>query len=447
MKLENIKINNFRCFKEFQVKFTTGATVFIGKNGAGKTSLLNAIRYALSIFFSNDKSMGDNVLCAGNPDLKVISTLSSDFYRGKDDDMPSIDLSIQIDARFNDKPLEWEFYKKSTSGASLFPSKYQDAYRTFMKEYHESDLLPLFVFYSDNFPHIDTRVSEFANKAIKEQGNIIRNFAYYKWNSEVSCTSIWQTRFINTLLKYSTLKEEDSIAAKEIEYIKEKMVAYSKPINEMSENEYSFEISDFFPLLDASNKPYLYIRLKDGREIQFEHLPAGYKRLYSIAFDLSYRLYILQMKNGMEPSGVAIIDEIDLHLHPSLEQEALIRFRKTFPNIQFIVSTHSPAVLANLKKQGEDNIIYDMEVKRIEPRELPDIYGIDYTTTVYDFMNTPYPDNEVREETDAIIRLVRLKELRLAEKRKERLRGMIDGDRYNEILKEIEETISAKSDN
>jgi predicted ATP-binding protein involved in virulence len=442
MKLKNIKISNFRCFKEFQVEFAPGATVFIGKNGYGKTSLLNAIRYALSVFFSNDKSMRENVLCSGNPDLKVITTLPSDFYRGKDDDMPSLDLSIEIDAQFNTKDLKWEFYKKSTSGASLHPSKYQEAYRTFMEEYKENDVLPLFVFYSDSFPHIDTRVSDFANKAIQEQGNIIRNFAYYKWNSEVSCTSIWQTRFINTLMKQSALEEEDSIVAKEIKYIKEKMITFSKPINDLYEEKYSFEIADFFPLLNMNNKTDLYVRLKDGRDIQFDLLPAGYKRLYSIAFDLSYRLYILQMKNEKEPSGIAVIDEIDLHLHPSLEQEALIRFRKTFSKVQFIVSTHSPVVLTNLKKEGEENIIYDMGAGQTQPEELPDIYGIDYTTTMYDFMNTPRPENEVQEEKDAIIRLLRLEKPDIAQKRKERLKEMVDQKRYNQIIKEIEDVIS-----
>lgn len=442
MKIVNIKIKNFRCFKEFQVEFAAGATVLIGKNGAGKTSLLNAIRYALSVFFSNDKSMGENVLCSGNPDLKVITTLSSDFYRGKSDDMSSLDLCIEIDALFNTRPLKWEFYKKSTSGASLYPSKYQDAYREFMEEYRENDVLPLFVFYSDSFPHIDTRVSEFANRAIQEQGNIIRNFAYYKWNSEVSCTSIWQTRFINTLMKQITLKDEDSIATKEIEYIKEKMITFSMPINDLYEEKDDFEIADFFPLLDSNKVPNLYVRLKSGRDIQFDYLPAGYKRLYSIAFDMSYRLYILQMKNEKEPSGIVIIDELDLHLHPSLEQEALIRFRKTFPKIQFIVSTHSPAVLSNLKKEEGKNIIYNMKVKQGKPIELPDIYGIDYTTAVYDFMNTPYPENEVKEEMDAIIRLIRLKDVKSADRRKEQLRKMVTIERYEEIMKEIEKILS-----
>lgn len=51
MILKKIKIRNFRCFKNFEMDFSAGMTVLIGKNGAGKTSLLNAIRYGLSVFF------------------------------------------------------------------------------------------------------------------------------------------------------------------------------------------------------------------------------------------------------------------------------------------------------------------------------------------------------------------------------------------------------------
>jgi hypothetical protein len=139
MILKKITIENFRCFKNYEVDLTPGITVFIGKNGAGKTSLLNAIRYGLSVFFSNDSTMGDDLLISGNPDLKVISTLATDFYRAQNADLPAVDLTINMEAEFNDIPLNWEYYKRSTSGASLFVSKYQQAYRTLMAEYHNSD--------------------------------------------------------------------------------------------------------------------------------------------------------------------------------------------------------------------------------------------------------------------------------------------------------------------
>lgn len=76
------------------------------------------------------------------------------------------------------------------------------------------------------------------------------------------------------------------------------------------------------------------------------NLPAGYCRLYSIILDLAYRAYIL---NGdKEPTGIVLIDEIDLHLHPSLEQEVVQCLAEVFPKVQFIMTSHSAAVIANL---------------------------------------------------------------------------------------------------
>ena len=421
MILKKITIENFRCFKNYEVDLTPGITVFIGKNGAGKTSLLNAIRYGLSVFFSNDSTMGDDLLISGNPDLKVISTLATDFYRAQNADLPAVDLTINMEAEFNDIPLNWEYYKRSTSGASLFVSKYQQAYRTLMAEYHNSDQLPLFVFYSDSFPHIDTRTSDFAKKAIKEQG---------------SCTSIWQNRFINSMLKQISLNDSDPLNSKEVEYIKNKLRTFSEPINSALEEKDDFEIKDFFPVVDDKTLS-LYLRLKNERDVIFDNLPAGYKRLYSIAFDLAYRLYILRKTNEEDPKGIAIIDEIDLHLHPSLEQEVLARLKKTFPSIQFIVSTHSPMVLSNLKVKDTGNMIYRMQADEDTPNALPNLYGVDYSAAVYDFMGTPYADNEVKEEIEAILRLSRRGKPELVEKRKEELKSMVSEEQYINIISKI----------
>ena len=89
-----------------------------------KTSLLNAIRYGLSVFFPMIAQWEMIYFISGNPDLKVISTLATDFYRAQNADLPAVDLTINMEAEFNDIPLNWEYYKRSTSGASLFVSKY-----------------------------------------------------------------------------------------------------------------------------------------------------------------------------------------------------------------------------------------------------------------------------------------------------------------------------------
>ena len=441
MILKKIKIQNFRCFKNYEMDFKAGVTVLIGKNGAGKTSLLNAIRYGLSVFFSNDSKMGDDLLILGNPDLKVISTNPTDFYRERTADMPSADLSIGMEASFNDVSLQWEYYKRSTSGASLFTRKYQEAYRRMMDEYHRSNQLPLFVFYSDSFPHIGTKVSDFARTAIKNQESIIRNFAYYKWSSEVACTSIWQNRFINSLLKALSLNDAANDAMREVEYVKNKLKCFSKPVNTLGTDNNEYIIEDFFPLID-DDKLFLYLHLQNGKDVMFDNLPAGYNRLFSIAFDLAYRLFILRKDNEDEPHGIVIIDEVDLHLHPTLEQEVIERLRRTFPTVQFIVSTHSPLVLSNLKTKNSDNMIFKMEENDEHPKEMPDMYGIDYSSAVYDFMETPYADSDVHEEVEAIIRLERRGKHELAIKRKEELKEMVSEAQFNKLIDMIKERLA-----
>lgn len=441
MILKKIKIQNFRCFKNYEMDFKAGVTVLIGKNGAGKTSLLNAIRYGLSVFFSNDSKMGDDLLILGNPDLKVISTNPTDFYRERTADMPSADLSIGMEAAFNDVSLQWEYYKRSTSGASLFTRKYQEAYRRMMDEYHRSNQLPLFVFYSDSFPHIGTKVSDFARTAIKNQESIIRNFAYYKWSSEVACTSIWQNRFINSLLKALSLNDAANDAMREVEYVKNKLKCFSKPVNTLGTDNNEYIIEDFFPLID-DDKLFLYLHLQNGKDVMFDNLPAGYNRLFSIAFDLAYRLFILRKDNEDEPHGIVIIDEVDLHLHPTLEQEVIERLRRTFPTLQFIVSTHSPLVLSNLKTKNSDNMIFKMEENDEHPKEMPDMYGIDYSSAVYDFMETPYADSDVHEEVEAIIRLERRGKHELAIKRKEELKEMVSEAQFNKLIEMIKERLA-----
>ena len=441
MILKKVKIQNFRCFKNYEMDFKAGVTVLIGKNGAGKTSLLNAIRYGLSVFFSNDSKMGDDLLILGNPDLKVISTNPTDFYRERTADMPSEDLSIGMEASFNDVSLQWEYYKRSTSGASLFTRKYQEAYRRMMDEYHRSNQLPLFVFYSDSFPHIGTKVSDFARTAIKNQESIIRNFAYYKWSSEVACTSIWQNRFINSLLKALSLNDAANDAMREVEYVKNKLKCFSKPVNTLGTDNNEYIIEDFFPLID-DDKLFLYLHLQNGKDVMFDNLPAGYNRLFSIAFDLAYRLFILRKDNEDEPHGIVIIDEVDLHLHPTLEQEVIERLRRTFPTVQFIVSTHSPLVLSNLKTKNSDNMIFKMEENDEHPKEMPDMYGIDYSSAVYDFMETPYADSDVHEEVEAIIRLERRGKHELAIKRKEELKEMVSEAQFNKLIEMIKERLA-----
>ncbi|ADU67372.1 retron Ec78 anti-phage system effector ATPase PtuA [Pantoea sp. At-9b] len=90
---------------------------------------------------------------------------------------------------------------------------------------------------------------------------------------------------------------------------------------------------------------------KNGITISATDLSQGEKALFSLVSDISRRLILLNPDKGIDALngyGVVIIDEIDLHLHPKWQQEIVGNLRDTFPNVQFILTTHSPQVLSTV---------------------------------------------------------------------------------------------------
>ena len=78
----------------------------------------------------------------------------------------------------------------------------------------------------------------------------------------------------------------------------------------------------------------------------------GYRITIALVADIAARLAEANpsaessgLDNPLNANGIVMIDEIDLHLHPKLQREILRRLTKIFPNVQFVVSTHSPNVV------------------------------------------------------------------------------------------------------
>lgn len=444
MKLNSLEIKNFRGFKSYKISFTPRTSIIIGRNGAGKSTLIDALKIALSFIFSSNKKLGKDFLSAGNPSLNVNSFTDSDYHYDSESGTTAPDASVIGKAYYNGQQLNWELYKRSTANAALYSTKYQEAFNQFMHEWKVNAAdLPLVACFSDSFPHKPTKQTQFAIDCIRKD-RIPRNFGYYQWNLDTACTSIWETRLCNQLAHIAPLytrmsradaavlafenddsKEEltdnkDYQAAKseqdnvgklfeplheEIEYVQSRMVRISQLLPKLSEEQYDI---DYFVAVNTGMGYELNLVFKNGKSKLLNELPAGYRRLYSFVLDLAYRAYILN--GNKESSGVVFIDEIDLHLHPSLEQEVVQCLRKIFPNVQFIMTSHSAAVIANLdtteKVMNEDgnevpaNQIVLMQEGQTEGEVLPIIYGVDYNAALRDFMGSPSRNEDLRKKGD-----------------------------------------------
>ena len=469
MRIDKINIQNFRCFKSYEVALAQGTTVFIGKNGTGKTNLLYALKQGMSFIFSKNKNNEQNTLSSSN-DLHLTKFEPMDANYDSFNRSFIYPIELKYTGTLENQFIEWAFIKNS-AGGTILSLPFQIALTEFLEHYNKPQTnLPLLAFFSDSYPHKKINISKNA-KAISTMDVPPRGFGYYQWGEESNCAEIWQNRYIKTYQQIYDMKkdiepveayisqleefvfrnelteedytslDEDKIQEKEVKSKKnifelEKAILIEKAkIENLQKEKTTLEIETNFidnrlklftaPLrqdLNFINKDFdikqirvdrpkgleqyqLLFVFADNKRIYFDSLPQGYKRLISIVFDIAYRSYILN--KDAEPVGIVIIDEVELHLHPSLQQEVLERFRKTFPLVQFIVSTHSPLVISNLKandEYGTNKIIKLTNTDGVyDKTEIENIYGVDYITSLMEIMDTQYRPSTIDSLIDAHI--------------------------------------------
>jgi len=434
MKLKTIELQNYRCYEDNDFHFGSDTTLIIGKNGTGKSSLLSAIRKGMTFIFSNSDG---NKLVKNNPNkvegLNDWDTTFKDYGEGFQ--WPT---NINYELDFESKPLKWQFHKDKYRG-KLHSKYYKVAQKTFEKYFiKESAVLPLLGFYGDCFPHKrkenNTVINKF-NQLLIKSIHLPRDIGYALWNEEGSITSSWflRTKFI--LNEIQSANDNLNSVAKEMKSLAENMfdstfnsnsrtsqlkslrerydLLKSRDLEQTTalENEYRFvtgKLMEFFSNFDEinnddlilieiskkitsnSNMLFFNFRKKDstyGGLFNEESLPMGYLRLVHIVYDIAYRWYILN-NNNPNFNGLVMIDELELHLHPSLQQTVLERFRRTFPGIQLIVTTHSPIILSNFNASHESTKIIQLEKKEdaYVDDELPNVFSLDYNTNLVEVM-------------------------------------------------------------
>ncbi len=101
--------------------------------------------------------------------------------------------------------------------------------------------------------------------------------------------------------------------------------------------------------------------------VDFEHLPSGTRNFAALILDLLLRFTEQQegVSDISDYVGIVLIDEIDLHLHPKMQKEIIIQLSQTFPNIQFIVTTHSPIPMLGAPKESIFITIYQDDTHQI----------------------------------------------------------------------------------
>ncbi|MEP0856278.1 AAA family ATPase [Trichocoleus sp. DQ-U1] len=161
-----------------------------------------------------------------------------------------------------------------------------------------------------------------------------------------------------------------------------------------------------FSNLRVRRSPLRMTAKKQGQELIVNQLSDGEKCLLAMVGDLARRLAIANpgLPDPLQGEGVVLIDEIELHLHPKWQREIIPALTRTFPNCQFIVTTHSPQVISEVKPNG----IYILEAtsEGVVAKRPESSFGRDSNRILEDLMGVPARPQEIKDELLELFRLI-----------------------------------------
>lgn len=354
MRIEKIIIDNFRCFEHKEIHFHPQFNVIIGENGLGKTAVADAIAYLLKPYCSFFH-------------LSNLAINKKDIRRVNVEQMENVSpqntkLFIGIENFFN-KTTTWEIEQNI---AMLYEShemteKIHNEMRDFF-DYNEyiSNIpkLPIIAYYPANrMPPLTSEI-----EADRLAPNASRKIGYENalYNQNIDIKAI--TARIKTLdyalyakSKYS--KNAAQLIRLELACMQQAMVNCIPNVAEIG-----FDPNDWNELM---------VHFNDEEPKPFSMLSEGFRNMLAIVGDIAHRCARLNPDLNenilTETEGIVIIDEIDLHLHPNWQRSIVGNLKKTFPKIQFIVTTHSPFIVQSLKKEELINLNEGAEMLETDP--------------------------------------------------------------------------------
>ncbi|WP_245208336.1 AAA family ATPase [Serratia fonticola] len=156
--------------------------------------------------------------------------------------------------------------------------------------------------------------------------------------------------------------------------------SFQKWFNDLESNISFLMEDDSFRLTFDPNRFKFYLNQNGKAPYTFQTLSSGYSSIFSIISELIMMTEAYKISPS-ELQGIVLVDEIDAHLHVSLQRKILPFLTRTYPKIQFIVSTHSPFVIGSL----DDAIIYDMSSRQ----QFSDLSNYSYESIIEGLLGVP----------------------------------------------------------
>lgn len=403
IKLKQLTINNFRCFGELNVAFDDRLTVFIAENGGGKTAILDAVAEglkayleALSIdttpcsfkaqditvgrgaktenevlvelsypvelgYIGEEEGVSDQVNEAALPPGYGAKTIAND----EQDERKAEVLELEMDGKTErDVKLLVDISQDGDSAFRLSSTSVVASYESYAAQRVNKDIgagiiMPVLLYIGGNSPELTEKKQDKAKNRTSNiyedalSANRINFTAFFRW---------FESRYL------LFLQEKTNDATLKLEAFDPELAKIKWAVEEMLNDE-------------PDNKKYDDLRIKYSKQggkmvlgkkndagkyddIEIKQLSSGEKALFALVADLGFRLLnahpiektssevkdvaAVEGAQSINGKGIVLIDEVDLHLHPKWQRKVVGKLMNIFPEVQWVMTTHSPFVLANV---------------------------------------------------------------------------------------------------
>ena len=361
MRLQQLDLTNFRGFSEYSARFHPEFNVIIGANGTGKTSVLEGAAIALGAWLQGFPNTD-----ARNIRPRDVRRVQREFGErlrilSQYPVAVSAMAKLEINEKSENSDIVWTRTLERSGGRTTQMGSRQVKNITLglAKAIRDGETvtLPVLRYFGAGRLWENARVP-YARK----RPNIQRQMAEAKddQNSEIA------EKYSNPFYGYRMSIDKHASPGNLIRWIGEERrneidldrpstalrLVYNTILNMLPElSDVRYELRQRSLVIEQNNQAHL-----------FEDMSDGYRNIIAMAADLAIKMTMLnphlRLDALKETPGVVLIDELDLHLHPTWQRRVAEDLRRTFPRVQFICTTHSPFIVQSLRS-GDELMVLD----------------------------------------------------------------------------------------
>lgn len=410
LSIQKLHLRDYRCFSALDIDFHPKLTAIVAANGAGKTSVLDAVAVALGTYvgaFSEGKGPG---------------FVPSDIRQTRVRDTQNLEMEYApygvtleavgfvpgyIELRDGSVATTWT---RSLSGPTKAKTTVKDAkvltdygkhLQVAVRTAGNSVILPLLAYYGTGRLWQQKKLTE--SKLPRSSRTIGYTDCLDPASSYKSFVAWF--RYWNLNAKESRIKAMEQGLALPPSEFDGFINAVAGAVNtclapaQWSDIGYSF------------TQDTLVARHPVHGELPVEQLSDGIRNMIGMVADMAFRAVKLNPQFGeqaaLQTPGIVMVDEVDMHLHPEWQQVVLQGLNEAFPLVQFIVTTHSPQVISTIPKERVRLLGLGADGQTVATIPLSDTYGMPSHRVLERVMHVnPQPPVHELEDLSELTRLV-----------------------------------------